>query len=80
VARAAEGRRYALHNNVFAEHTLGGETQRRLITDAYELRELLLSTFQIRLPKAPTLDPLLERLVRLAARPSTPGLSAYPSR
>ena len=69
-ARATEGRRYALHNNVFAVHNLGGETERRLVTDALELRELLQTTFRIRLPLAPTLDGLLERLVRLPRSPS----------
>jgi N-hydroxyarylamine O-acetyltransferase len=67
-ARVDEGRRYALHNNAFAVHEVGGETVRTLVTDALELRDLLQGTFQIRLPMAPTLDPLLERLVRL--RPS----------
>lgn len=67
-ARSDDGVRYALQNNVFAVHDLAGETVRTLVTDALQLRELLQSTFQIRLPMATTLDPLLERLVRL--RPS----------
>lgn len=67
-ARSDDGVRYALHNNMFTVHDLGGETVRKLVTNASELSDLLQATFHIRLPMAPTLDPLLERLVRL--RPS----------
>jgi N-hydroxyarylamine O-acetyltransferase len=77
VARADEGRRYALLNNAFSVHELGGQTERRLISDAVELRDLLQRTFHIRLPMAPTLEPLLERLVRLrpSLAPATIGVA-----
>jgi N-hydroxyarylamine O-acetyltransferase len=64
-ARAAEGCRYALLDNALATHPTDGDSERRLITDALELRNVLEHVFQIQLPYGPTLDALLERLVRL---------------
>jgi N-hydroxyarylamine O-acetyltransferase len=64
-ARVTADCRYALHNNAFATHALHGATERRLITDALDLRVTLESVFQIRLPATPQLDALLERLVRM---------------
>lgn len=65
-ARPAPGRRYALRNNEFAVHDLSGNSDRRVLTTAAQLRETLESAFQLRLPDAPELDAALERL---AARP-----------
>jgi N-hydroxyarylamine O-acetyltransferase len=67
-ARPAPGRRYALRNNEFAVHDLKGNTERRILTTAAQLRETLEGAFQLRLPDAPALDAALERLT---ARPAT---------
>jgi N-hydroxyarylamine O-acetyltransferase len=61
-ARPAPGRRYALFNNEFAVHHLNGQTDRRLLATAAELRETLEDAFQLRLPNAPELDAALERV------------------
>lgn len=66
-ARVSATHRYALLNNALATRTVSGPTERRLITDAIELRETLQGVFQIRLPHGTLLDAVLERLVRLPA-------------
>jgi N-hydroxyarylamine O-acetyltransferase len=59
-ARPAPGRRLVLRNNDFGVHTATG-TERRLLTGAAELREVLTGVFGITLPAAPELDAVLER-------------------
>jgi N-hydroxyarylamine O-acetyltransferase len=61
-ARPAPGRRYALLNNEFAVHHLDGNTERRILTKAAELRDALEGPFGLRLPDTPELDRALERL------------------
>jgi N-hydroxyarylamine O-acetyltransferase len=61
-ARAAEDRRYALLNNEFAVHYVNGKTERRVLTTAAEIREVLEGPFGLILPSAPELDAALERL------------------
>jgi N-hydroxyarylamine O-acetyltransferase len=68
-ARPAPGRRYALNNAEFAIHHLHGETERRVLTSAAEVREVLTGPFQIELPGTPELDAVLTRLTG----PSEPG-------
>lgn len=69
VARPDKDRRYALRNNTFTVHHLDGRTERRVLTDADELRATLSSVFRVRLPNAPELDAALSRL---AACPPSP--------
>jgi N-hydroxyarylamine O-acetyltransferase len=61
-ARPAPGVRYVLRNNDFGMHTPQG-TERRVVTSAIELREVLTDVFGITLPDAPELDAVLERAV-----------------
>lgn len=61
-ARPAPGLRYALHDNEFAVHHLGGPTERRVLTSAPELRAVLEGELGLTLPDAPELDAALERL------------------
>jgi N-hydroxyarylamine O-acetyltransferase len=65
-ARSEPGRRYNLLNNEFTVHELHGETRRRTLTDASELRQSLTQTFLIPVPKSSQLDAALERVVRRA--------------
>jgi N-hydroxyarylamine O-acetyltransferase len=57
------GRRLALANTALSIHHTGGESERRTITDADELRRVLEQEFTIRLPDDPRLGEKLERLV-----------------
>ena len=65
-ARPVPDRRYALRNNEFKVHALNGETERRLIGNAAELRKILEEDFRVRLPRAPEVGALLERLTARA--------------
>ena len=60
--RAAPGRRYALFNNRFTTHHLGGESDKVMLTSPGELREVLEGAFQIRLPEDPGLEGVLGRI------------------
>ncbi len=60
VARPGPGARYVLRNNEFGMHTSDG-TERRVLTSASELREVLTRVFGIALPDAPELGAILER-------------------
>jgi N-hydroxyarylamine O-acetyltransferase len=71
-ARPDVGRRYALRDNDFAIHHLNGETERRLLATAAELRATLETVFRIAVPQAPELDAALERLVPPMAATSPP--------
>lgn len=64
VARTVPGRRYALRNNELAVHHLGEVSERRVLTAAAELRQILERTFGLVLPEDPQLE---SALVRLAA-------------
>jgi N-hydroxyarylamine O-acetyltransferase len=64
-ARPAPDRRYALSDNKLAVHRLSGETERRTITSAAELRDVLVRDFLISLPDDPELE---ATLARIAAR------------
>ena len=66
-ARAAADRRYALFDRDFAMHHLNGQTERRVLRDADEIREVLQQVFRIALPDHPALDD------RLAALPRSRG-------
>jgi len=65
-ARTMPGRRYALRNNEFAMHNLGGETEKRLITNADELASILRETFGLTLPQTEGLKPALMKIVDAA--------------
>ncbi len=59
-ARPGPGRRCVLRNNDLGVHTAAG-TERRLLTSAAELREVLTSIFGIVLPAVPELEAVLEQ-------------------
>jgi N-hydroxyarylamine O-acetyltransferase len=61
-ARAVPGCRLALRNREFALHTTNGETTRRMLRSATQIREVLEDEFLIRLPLHPELDPRLDSL------------------
>ena len=61
-ARAVPGRRLALRNREFALHTTNGETTRRMLCSATEIREVLENDFLVRLPLHPELDHRLDSL------------------
>jgi N-hydroxyarylamine O-acetyltransferase len=65
-ARPADGRRYALSDNVLSIHRLDGPTERRTLTSAAELAAVLQDLFLIRLPDG--CEPLLDRLTRRNAQ------------
>ena len=60
LARADEGRRHTLYDNVLSMHRLGGETEKRKLGSAVEIRDALTDIFRIRLPSDPALDKMLE--------------------
>jgi N-hydroxyarylamine O-acetyltransferase len=59
--------RYALRNNEFKVHALNGTTERRIIMNPAELRKTLEEPFRVKVPNAPEVDALLERLAAQAA-------------
>lgn len=61
-ARAPAGRRLALRNRQFTEHTTGGGTTKRTLATTAEIREVLQDEFLIRLPESPDLGKRLDRL------------------
>jgi N-hydroxyarylamine O-acetyltransferase len=63
VARTGEGLRRTLNNGSYALHRMGAESERRQITDADELIELLQSEFGIRLPQHPELRQIIGQLI-----------------
>lgn len=71
-ARPARDLRYALRDNVFSVHYVDGNTERRLLTSADELRTTLEGLFHVTLPELPEVDAALERL---AASVQTPALT-----
>jgi len=64
-ARAMPGLRYALRNNGLAIHR-NGQTEKRTISDAAELRACLENEFGLRLPDSTELDPALERTLQMS--------------
>jgi N-hydroxyarylamine O-acetyltransferase len=71
-ARPAAHRRYALLNNRFSVHHLGGPTERRILKTVAELRETLESAFRLALPDSAQLDAAIGRLLEasLSAPPA----------
>jgi N-hydroxyarylamine O-acetyltransferase len=63
-ARTQTQRRYALLDNELAIHHLGGETERRKLNSARELREVLSETFRIAVPGNIEVDRKLAELVQ----------------
>lgn len=68
-SRAVPGRRFTLRNNSFAVYPVGGETVRRTLATAGELRQALESEFGIPLGGLAGLD---SRLAGIASRPALP--------
>lgn len=67
-ARPASDLRYALRDNVFSVHYVDGNTERRLLTSADELRTTLEGLFHVSLPELPEVDAALERLAGASHR------------
>jgi N-hydroxyarylamine O-acetyltransferase len=68
-ARPAPGKRFVLRDTDLGVHT-PESTERRILTSATELREVLTDVFGIALPDTPELDAVLERVV---AKPRPTG-------
>lgn len=68
-SRAVPGKRVTLRNNSLAVHPVGGETVRRTLGTAAELRQVLGTEFGIPLDGLPGLD---ARLAEVASRPPVP--------
>jgi N-hydroxyarylamine O-acetyltransferase len=62
VAMPAPGRRYALFNNEFTVHGLDGQSERRRLSGAREIRGVLEEVFGLVMPADPKLDAALEKL------------------
>lgn len=65
-ARTAPQRRYALRQNELAIHELNGETTRRALKSAGELREVLSETFGIEVPQSEELERKLKEIAESA--------------
>lgn len=61
-ARADDGCRYALADNVLTLHRRDAPTERRVLRSAGQLRDALERDFRVKLPAHPGLDALLARL------------------
>ena len=61
-ARPARDRRYALLNNEFSVHHLGGHSEKRVLTSSKEIREVLEGPLNVKLPESPELDSALQRI------------------
>ena len=70
-ARPDTGCRYALRNNQLTIHRLHGDTERRMLTTAAEIRAVLEDCFRIVLPVIPDLDPALQRLIEPSQQASS---------
>src|SRR5687768_10963711 len=62
-ARSAPGYRYALNNNEFAVHQLNGTTERKTLSTAEEVMNVLENVFLIKLPDAPELKQTIESVM-----------------
>lgn len=62
-ARAGAAERHALRNTRYAIHYPDGRTERRVLSSASEMREVLEGPFRVALPEAPNLDAKLALLV-----------------
>jgi N-hydroxyarylamine O-acetyltransferase len=65
-ARADAGRRYALRDNELSIHHVGGDTEKRTLASATELRDVLIDEFRLTLPNTSQLDTVLARLCATA--------------
>ncbi|MNN76404.1 Arylamine N-acetyltransferase [compost metagenome] len=64
VARTGDGLRKTLNGNSYAVHRIGQESERRLITDADELIDLLEQEFGLRVPPRELLRPAIVGLLQ----------------
>jgi len=65
-SRAEPDRRYAFKNNALSVHHLKGGTEKRVLTNAVELRDALTDLLRVKLPDDPALVPALQRLAEMA--------------
>ncbi|HEX6535821.1 MAG TPA: arylamine N-acetyltransferase [Gemmatimonadaceae bacterium] len=73
-SRVDRGRRHVLRNAELATHVLHGETERRALASAAELRGVLKDTFHLDLPDDPELDAALEWVVARGAAGAEAGV------
>jgi len=64
-ARPAENRRYALSNNEFTVRFMNGQTERRVLGTAAEIRDVLEGPMGLKLPSTRDLDLRLQQLIEL---------------
>ncbi|MFO0885068.1 MAG: arylamine N-acetyltransferase [Pirellulales bacterium] len=65
LARPDHGRRFMLRNNSLAIHSITGESEKRQLTTASQLREVLERDFRLRLPHSPEVQAMLEKYAAL---------------
>ena len=65
LARPDHGRRFMLRNNNLAIHSLTGESEKRQLTTASQLREVLERDFRLCLPHSPEVQAMLEKYAAL---------------
>ncbi|CAN5309395.1 N-hydroxyarylamine O-acetyltransferase [soil metagenome] len=63
-ARTVPGQRYTLRNNEFTIHHMNGPSEKKIITDPEELKNMLQEIFKINLAGLKGLDEKLEEIVR----------------
>ena len=63
VARTGDGWRRTLNNGSFAIHRMGGDSERREVTDVDELIAVLEQEFDLRLPDQPHVRQSLARML-----------------
>ncbi len=69
-SRPAEGRRYGLFNNRFTARTVDGGSERRIVSSAAELRDVLWRHFGLTLPNPEDLSAAAAMIAAQAAHPS----------
>lgn len=65
VGRPAQDRRYALHNNQLTIHHLSGESEKRQLSCASDLRDVLEKDFLLTLPSGDEVDAMLKRFAAM---------------
>ena len=63
VSRPDIGRRYTLHNNVFKEHLLNGNTVTRTLENASDLKDVFTNAFKLTLPDTFRMDEVFEKVI-----------------
>lgn len=67
LALSDTGVRYGLLDNVLTTHKLNGASERRILSNAAEIRDAIVDVFRVRLPADPQLNATLARFAEKAA-------------